>query len=509
MEKSATLTPDASPNIVKDYSLLEMEVGCFMFDYEKGKKFAYYLITGKYTRHIKWEVRRRYRQFSSLAESLKKSFINIPALPGKTIFTLKEDAALEKRRLGLNSFLQSLISRQELFSSPDFWSFLGLAKHVPFLIANMPIPLGLIQNQNSMGYRDAYISLDQDFGVVASHSIFVANRVDSYFSNLFSKKSQGNQKSLVTKSSEKSVGLIEFVKRVNKGAEIPIIPLPDGSTGSKHATQLEELKPLTPILLGPKDKGAKEEDPLGYFNFQKMFDKAFKYQVISLGWCPELLTFAVGLDSGDIFILGYDPGNNKGFVKETSLIKAHSKRVMRFAFDSKRGWVFSVGEDKKLCIISIQEEQTISKMMLPGAGLTHMIYHQSKSILFISEKGPNVYVVNASKKFPELAQKINTHTKGPIRGMQEVFSHNVLLVCSHGDGLIKGFYNERMEDPNGQYLCILQLQTSPNPRCVFYWPQRKEVWIGHSKGNVSVFNNITFDSPPAASTEAQTKPCCR
>lgn len=510
MEKTSVAAGNVPPGLVKDYTLLEIEVSSFMFDFEKGKKFAYYILTGKYTRHIKWELKRRYRQFASLADSLKKSFTNIPPLPGKTLFTLKEETALEKRRLGLNSFLQTLLSRQEMFSNPDFWTFLGLAKHVPFLISNMPIPLGLIQNHNSMGYRDAHISLEQDFGVIASHSIFVANRVDSYFSNLFTKKTQGKQKVLVTKASEKSVGLIEFVRRVDKGAEIPVLAVSDGQPGSLENAKPMELKPINPKLMETKpSESPSEEDPLKYFNFQKMFDKAFKFQVISLGWCPDLLTFAVGLDSGDVFLLSYDPRSTEGFVKETSLLKVHAKRVMRFAFDAKRAWVFSIGEDKKLCTISIEEEQTVSRMILPGAALTHMLYHQTKGVLLISEKGPNVYVVHATKKFPELAQKINTHTKGPIRSMQEVFSKNMFLVCSNGDGLIKGFYNEKMEDPNSQYLCTLQIQTSVSPRCLFYWPERKEIWIGHAKGNVSVFKDLSFEGSPSASTETLTKPCCR
>ena len=46
-----------------------------------------------------------------------------------------------------------------------------------------------------------------------------------------------------------------------------------------------------------------------------MFDVAFKFQVICLAWSKEYQMFAVGLDSGDVFVLGYDITSMKGFTK--------------------------------------------------------------------------------------------------------------------------------------------------------------------------------------------------
>ena len=45
----------------KDYKLMEAEISTFMFDFDKKKKFVYYIVKCRYTKSIKWEVKRRYQ----------------------------------------------------------------------------------------------------------------------------------------------------------------------------------------------------------------------------------------------------------------------------------------------------------------------------------------------------------------------------------------------------------------------------------------------------------------
>ena len=73
---------------------------------EGGKPTTYFVIAIQKRADEKWEVERRYREFSELNDVLKKTHANLPSLPGKTLFALKEHTDLENRRSGLEKYLK-------------------------------------------------------------------------------------------------------------------------------------------------------------------------------------------------------------------------------------------------------------------------------------------------------------------------------------------------------------------------------------------------------------------
>ena len=139
-----------------------------------------------------------------------------------------------------------------------------------------------------------------------------------------------------------------------------------------------------------------------YFNYHKMFDMAFKFQVISLAWSKEYQMFAVGLDSGDIFVLGYDLVSMKGFSKQICFPTVHAKRVMKIVFDEKKFILYSIGEDKKFISIDLASEAVLNKLLLPGNKLTDMIINYKTQQCFVSDKDASIFVVGLNKKYPEL-----------------------------------------------------------------------------------------------------------
>lgn len=53
-----------------------------------------------------WELEKRFKEFDSLHATLKVVFTGLPELPGKSLLAMKEATALEKRRAGLEKYLQ-------------------------------------------------------------------------------------------------------------------------------------------------------------------------------------------------------------------------------------------------------------------------------------------------------------------------------------------------------------------------------------------------------------------
>lgn len=73
---------------------------------EGGKPVIYFTIIIQKIASHHWEVDRRYSEFNALNDTLKKTFAGLPALPGKSLFALKEQADIESRQVGLEQYLQ-------------------------------------------------------------------------------------------------------------------------------------------------------------------------------------------------------------------------------------------------------------------------------------------------------------------------------------------------------------------------------------------------------------------
>lgn len=54
----------------------------------------------------KWNIEKRFREFDDLQKSLKKVYGNLPNLPTKTMFSLKDSNDIERRRVELEKYLQ-------------------------------------------------------------------------------------------------------------------------------------------------------------------------------------------------------------------------------------------------------------------------------------------------------------------------------------------------------------------------------------------------------------------
>lgn len=57
-------------------------------------------------REEKWSVEKRYSEFDELNKTLKKTYANIPSMPGKSFFKISEPDQIEERRKGLEVYLK-------------------------------------------------------------------------------------------------------------------------------------------------------------------------------------------------------------------------------------------------------------------------------------------------------------------------------------------------------------------------------------------------------------------
>ena len=90
----------------------------------RRKAVTFYLveIQSHITQSI-WQIEKRYSEFFTLHEKLKKLFPCLPKIPGKTIKKLKSDEGINKRKEVLELFLRECVKRKEILQNKIFRHF--------------------------------------------------------------------------------------------------------------------------------------------------------------------------------------------------------------------------------------------------------------------------------------------------------------------------------------------------------------------------------------------------
>jgi hypothetical protein len=89
----------------------------------EGKEVTLYVIKVECDGQ-EWELKRRYNEFDDLKKDLAKNHGGLPEMPGKTLWKVNQEDFLERRKKGLESFLQKLVIRQDMYSNELFLQFL-------------------------------------------------------------------------------------------------------------------------------------------------------------------------------------------------------------------------------------------------------------------------------------------------------------------------------------------------------------------------------------------------
>lgn len=105
---------------------LSCKIDKFQKELIGGKAKIFFEINVEFI-YNKWVLRKRYSDFETLQKTLRVTFPNLPALPGKSLFTLKKDQDIEKRRIGLDVYIKDLVKRGDIYSDMTFSKFLEVS----------------------------------------------------------------------------------------------------------------------------------------------------------------------------------------------------------------------------------------------------------------------------------------------------------------------------------------------------------------------------------------------
>ncbi len=112
-------------------STINVRIKNYSEDLVNGKSKTFYNIEVKATGN-KWGVSKRFNDFGTLNEKLKKLHGNLPILPKKTFFALKKESDKEERKKQLESYLKMVVQRDDILGDRTFRDFLEVYSLVSF-----------------------------------------------------------------------------------------------------------------------------------------------------------------------------------------------------------------------------------------------------------------------------------------------------------------------------------------------------------------------------------------
>ena len=181
----------------EDYvaSTIEITIKEFFEKYIDSKTVTFYKIEvyDNYSKE-RWILEKRYSEIDFLHKTLTKLYPNIPPMPGKTLFKIKNRDALENRKKQLEFFLKECAKRKDIESNESFKNFLELDKHSPDLTYNSP---NIIYENNELpqGIRDFHFFEEANIMYIVCCDMKIASRLDAYVTNVnlpWEKKTQAH-----------------------------------------------------------------------------------------------------------------------------------------------------------------------------------------------------------------------------------------------------------------------------------------------------------------------------
>ena len=176
-------------------SIIAISIKSFSDRHVEKKVVTFYdlEITSNITQNS-WMLSKRYNEFKALHSSLSKIYINLPSIPGTTLFKMTSTEQLNKRKFALEKFLQACVQRKDIFLNQEFRNFLELEENAPEVIAN-DVKIKYEYKNLHLGVRDFIIVPNKEIMCVCCSDMNIISRADRMMTNFSLKKKKISRKS--------------------------------------------------------------------------------------------------------------------------------------------------------------------------------------------------------------------------------------------------------------------------------------------------------------------------
>ena len=309
-------------------------------------------------------------------DTTDKLYPNIPPMPGKTLFKVKNKEQLDKRKNQLETFLRECINRKDIESNEAFKTFLEIDKHSPDLTYNPPT-IVYENNDLPLGVRDFVFFEEGNILYIVCCDMNLTSRVDAYLTNVN----------------------LPWEKKIEEHV----------SVGALFAFKVYENKNANSYI------------------FEKIWAKSFPQQTGVVYFNKEKLEVGVGLDSGNIIFYKTSAESKYTEYSESFNSKPHTSRVMGLSLDDKNGYVYSCSSDKKFMLSDFSNYSSSMEIAQSNFGFTAMIFDKNNDRLFLTDEGGVFRVFLTNTYPPTLVSLIQTHSTSCIRGLDIDFKKQYIF----------------------------------------------------------------------------------
>jgi WD40 repeat protein len=417
-------------------STIEISINEFGEKYIDGKTVTFYKIEiyDNYSKES-WFLDKRYSEIDLLHKTLSKLYPNIPPMPGKTLFKIKDRDQLEKRKKQLETFLKECAKRKDIESNETFKNFLELDKHSPDLTYNAPT-IVYENNELPQGIRDFTFFEEASIMYIVCCDMKIASRLDAYVTNVnlpWEKKTDAH-------ISVGSVFAFKVVQDKNGGTQM----------------------------------------------YEKLWAKSFPEQTGVVNFDKDDLVLQVGLDSGSIVFYKTSAESKYLVYDELCKIKPHNARVMGLAFDPKPGYIYSCGSDKKFMLSEINYLSNITEIAQSNAGYTNLQFDKPNERIFLTNEAGILSIFMTNTFPPTLVNVVQTHTPHCIRGLHIDFHKQYIFT-----GTTKGDISILDLGLPGKEKLVKEISYfggNLEIRIVRFNPDDREIYTGDQKGKITVWS---------------------
>ena len=429
---------------MSDYltSTLELKISEYFEKYIDGKLVTFYKIQ-IYDNFSKesWVLEKRYSEIDFLHKTISKLYPNIPPMPGKTLFKVKNKEQLDKRKNQLETFLKECINRKDIESNEAFKTFLEIDKHSPDLTYNPPT-IVYENNDLPLGVRDFVFFEEGNILYIVCCDMNLTSRVDAYLTNVN----------------------LPWEKKIEEHV----------SVGALFAFKAYENKNANSYI------------------FEKIWAKSFPQQTGVVYFNKEKLEVGVGLDSGNIIFYKTSAESKYTEYSESFNSKPHTSRVMGLSLDDKNGYVYSCSSDKKFMLSDFSNYSSSMEIAQSNFGFTAMIFDKNNDRLFLTDEGGVFRVFLTNTYPPTLVSLIQTHSTSCIRGLDIDFKKQYIFT-----GTNKGNISILDLGNPGKEKLIKEISYfggNLEIRILRYNSDKNELYSGDQKGKITVWSLKTGQS---------------
>ena len=374
-------------NVVEDIdsnltAILGITVLSYSEKYIEGKTATFYLV--ELISHItqkSWTIEKRYSEFNTIHDKLKKIFPRIPSIPGKTLTKVTSQEALNKRKDLLQLFLRDCVQRRDILQNTDFQKFLELEKYAPEIVGNNVTQI-YDYKKCPLGVRSFIIVPHREIMLVCCSDMNILSRTNVTLANL-------------------TMGI--------KKDDDSLIPL--------GAAFIYQCKP----------------DKKEIYIIHKIWGKPFPFQTGVIHWDDINEIYCIGLDDGRVFAY---KGDSKTYYLEMNKIcelSFHTDRVMGIAIDPTTLKLYSCSTDKTFIVTDLTKKCVDNTLINTSlTGYTNMELDSNNRRIFLTNENGELFVYSIKTSPPILVRNIQTSSLSSIRAFHIDYKNSYIFTGNLG-----------------------------------------------------------------------------